>query len=199
MAYVCELGPGQRLYLDNQGEFTAIARMMTAPGQQQQSSRSFETGAWTQAPLLFQTAQGIFIKLTTDRGEPLIQVQGQTLQVAQQDPELQSSQQIQMSVIDAMPGMAPMPSLDPMQPMASMPSPMQPMQPMTMGNMKMSLEPMQMQMGEMKMQMGSTSSTNANDPATTQRRFCTQCGQAVDPSDRFCASCGHALASDFSC
>jgi len=30
---------------------------------------------------------------------------------------------------------------------------------------------------------------------TTQKRFCTECGTPVKPTDKFCASCGHKLES----
>jgi hypothetical protein len=63
---------------------------------------------------------------------------------------------------------------------------MQPMTPMKMGNMQMSANPMTMQMGDMRLSMG-----NATPPDT--RKFCTQCGAAINAGDRFCGSCGHQL------
>ena len=53
----------------------------------------------------------------------------------------------------------------------------QPMPPMT------PMAPMQMRMGNMEMQMGKP----------LGRRFCSQCGHGVEPSDRFCPQCGHQL------
>jgi hypothetical protein len=142
MAYVCELGNGQQIYLDNIGEQTSIVCASIQPGQQQQSGSSFTTGTWTEPPQLFRTPKGLFIKLSTARGEIFIQVQGQQLQLNSVMPGMQQAQQLQVAATPTMPGMTPT-----MQPM-------QPMQPMTMGNMQMSLNPMQMQMGDMQMQMG---------------------------------------------
>jgi hypothetical protein len=73
--------------------------------------------------------------------------------------------------------MEPMPPMETMQPMRPMEpiQPMQPLQPMRMGNMEMSANPMEMRMGNMEMRMG-----NQAEPQAPKRRFCTQCGAAVD-------------------
>ena len=60
-----------------------------------------------------------------------------------------------------------------------------PMPPMQMGNMQMNMQPMSMKMGSMELNMDATAS---------QKRFCTECGTSVKPTDKFCASCGHKLA-----
>ena len=57
--------------------------------------------------------------------------------------------------------------------------------PMQMGNMQMNMQPMSMKMGSMELNMDATAS---------QKRFCTECGTSVKPTDKFCASCGHKLA-----
>ncbi|WP_373546331.1 zinc ribbon domain-containing protein [Chamaesiphon sp.] len=56
--------------------------------------------------------------------------------------------------------------------------------PMQMGNMQMNMQPMSMKMGCMELNMDATAS---------QKRFCTECGTPVKPTDKFCASCGHKL------
>lgn len=56
--------------------------------------------------------------------------------------------------------------------------------PMQMGNMQMNMQPMSMKMGNMELNMDATAS---------QKRFCTECGTPVKPTDKFCASCGHKL------
>ena len=56
--------------------------------------------------------------------------------------------------------------------------------PMQMGNMQMNMQPMSMKMGSMELNMDATAS---------QKRFCTECGTPVKPTDKFCASCGHKL------
>ena len=193
MPYVCNLGTGQKIYLDNGGEQTSVTLVLSVPGQQQQSSQQFQTGAWTHLPQVFQAESGTVIKLMTVRqGDVLIQVQGQSMQVIQQWDRLSPSQPIQISPLETMPEVGT--SMQPMEPM----KPMQPMKSMKMGDMQMRMNPMQMQMGDMQMQMGKKSqeqpSSSSSEQHTVSRRFCTQCGQPVKPEDRFCASCGHALS-----
>lgn len=198
MAYTCDLGGGQRVYLDNVDNQTTVTLAATGPGQQQQSGSQFTTGPWTQAPEFFRTDQGVVIKLTAAQGVQFLQLQGQQLGWMAQPPKLANAQQMQTSTIAAMPGgqippMQPMtfaasgpaPTMEPMQPM----QPMAPMQPMQMGNIAMNANPMDMRMGNMEMRMGETPSQGP------QRKFCSQCGAPVQASDRFCASCGHQLGS----
>lgn len=175
MAYACELGTGQRIYLDNQGMQTMVTVMSGGPGQQQQSSTGFQTGSWTAPPEIFQTAGGAVLKVTTTQGEHFIYIQGNSMQVMGGAPSLSGSQQMQVQQVSRVPPS----SMPPMKPM-------EPMKPMNMGQMN----PMEMRMGDMEMRMGSAAAPNTPSP----RRFCSQCGAAVEPEDRFCSSCGHRLA-----
>ena len=189
MAYICELSPGHNIYLDNQGDQTLITSMMSTPGQQQQSSSSVRTGCWTALPEIYRTPQGAVIKLTTAQGEQFIQVQGSSMISMTSIPSLQGSQQIQINQSEAAPSTSSLPLQAPL-------PPMQPMQPMKMGDMEMGMKPMEMRMGNMHLSMGSVSSESAHSGKTqpTERRFCNQCGVALEPKDRFCSSCGHKLA-----
>lgn len=171
MAYVCEIGGGQRVYLDSQGAQTVVTTASSNLGQQQQSSNSFSTGSWTLPPEIFRNFDGLVVKITAERGEYFIQIQAGSMSVMSAAPPLNSAQQMQVQQVDSMP------SIQSMQPM-------EPMKPMKMGDMQMSMNPMEMRMGKMEMRLGSTSSS---------RRFCSQCGTSVEPSDRFCSSCGHRL------
>jgi zinc-ribbon domain len=173
MAYACELGTGQRIYLDNQGMQTMVTAMSGGPGQQQQSSTGFQTGSWIAPPEMFQIAGGAVLKVTTAQGEHFIYIQGNSMQVMGGVPSLSGSQQMQVQQVSRVPP-------------SSMP-PMEPMKPMNMGGMQMN--PMEMRMGDMEMRMGSASAPNT--PST--RRFCSQCGTAIEAEDRFCSSCGHRL------
>ena len=192
MAYTCELGSGQRIYLDNVGEQTAVTVAASSAGQQQQSGSQFTTGVWTAPPELFRTGQGIVIKLTTAQGTHHLQLQGNQLGMMSQSPSLSNAQPMQMSSGMAMPGSS-MPPMQPMEPMEPM-QPMQPMQPMKMGDMEMNANPMQMRMGNMAMEMGNATTSSASSASSAgQAKFCSQCGTPVQPSDRFCANCGHQL------
>jgi zinc-ribbon domain len=193
MAYLCEISPNQRIYLDCQGNNTIVTVMMGSPGQQQQSSNSFATGEWVSPPELFAASQGAVIKVSTAQDNYYIQVQGSSISLTTAAC-IDASQQMQIHQTDA-------PSAPPM-------TPMQPMQPMTMG-MQMTHNPMEMRMGNMQMRMGESgqpaSSVQSTPPAQSTpteqsaqspqatRKFCSQCGVTVEASDRFCSSCGHRL------
>lgn len=183
MTYMCELGAGHRIYLDNPGMQTVVTAIASSPGQQQQSSNSWETGSWSSAPEVFATGSGVVVKIKTSGGDRLIQVQGTQMGMLSSTNISGQQQAIALQTVDAMPN-----TFQPMKPMEQM----KPMEPMKMGNMEMSFAPMEMKMGNMEMKMGSTSSSGSSS-TTPQRRFCTQCGAAIQPEDRFCSSCGHRL------
>lgn len=189
MAYVCELGTGRTLYLDNVNGQTTVSIASTAPGQQQQATSRFQTGAWTVTPEVYLTRDGAVIKLQAEQGSHYIRVHGSSIGVSEAF-SLEALEQMQMQQVAGMSAPARMEPLKAMEPMP----PMSPMPPMTMGNMQMgnmqmNLNPMEMQMGDMKMQMGTPSPTKT----TASQRFCSQCGSAVKPDDRFCTNCGHRL------
>ena len=176
MAYKYDDGTGQSLILDNSGTQTMITLASSGAGQQQQASQSLQTGNWTAPPELFQTADGLVIKLQTDSGELFVQVQANRLSQVNA-AAIGSAQSLPLQQIS---------SPQPMAPMAPM-APMPPMPPMQMGDMQMNLSPMEMRMGNMRMRMGDSSSAS--------NRFCSQCGAGIKPDDRFCASCGLQLKS----
>jgi hypothetical protein len=182
MAYMCEISPNHRVYLDSQGSNTVVTMMTGGPGQQQQSSNFFQTGAWVAPPEMFAGPQGAVIKIDTAQGEYFIQLQGSSMTLAK-------------ALGIATPQPLPMYQAD-------IPAPvMNPMQPMVMGDMQMNNNPMEMRMGNMQMRMDkpvlTTQLAQVTPPVqATQvtRKFCSQCGAAIEASDRFCSSCGHRLA-----
>lgn len=200
MPYRVDLGAGQQVYIEQMGTDTAVVVANSGPGQQQQSSSRFATGQWTKEPrvyLLDEGRSGIVIKVVAIQGQCFIQVyQGQISVQTTPGGELQ---EIRMAYVDETPGiktppMRPMKPMEPMEPMESMP-PMEPMppmqmgQPMEMGNMSMNADTMEMHMGNMH--MGGAD----NQPRESGgKRFCTQCGEPVQPVDKFCGSCGHKLS-----
>jgi zinc-ribbon domain len=185
MAYMCEISPNQRVYIETEGNNTIVTMMTGGPGQQQQASNSFRTGSWVSPPEMFAMSQGVAIKIRTAQGEHYIRIQGGSMTLGN-DSGIAASQQMQMHQTDS--------------PSAPSMTPMQPLQPMKMGNMEMNnnpMNPMEMRMGNMHMRMGHMRMGEPMQPAQSAqptRKFCSQCGVAVQPSDRFCSSCGHRLA-----
>jgi len=192
MAYVCELGTGQRVYLDNQGTQTIVTTYSGSLGQQQQATSSFPTGSWTSPPELFQTPSGVVLKIRTVHGENYIQIQGSSMSVIGGVPSVSASQQMDVQQVTSTPtsSMPPMTPMEPMKPMGPM-KPMEPMKPMKMGDMEIKSNPMEMRMGNMEMRMGSPMSFSTS--AQSDQRFCSQCGNSVQVGDRFCANCGNRL------
>jgi hypothetical protein len=199
MPYVCELGAGQSVYLDNQGMQTVVTTVTSQPGQHQQASNSVQTGTWTAPPEMYRTPEGAVLKVKTAGGDCYIQIQGNSVSMAAGIPAAGNAQQVQVSQVSGIGFSGSSSSASFSASGFSMPSmePMQPMQPMStsssmnlnMGGMNMSMNPMEMKMGDMEMKMG-----KGNHPEqAAQRRFCSQCGQPVQPDDRFCAGCGHKL------
>ena len=173
MAYVCELGTGQSVYLENQGAQTVVTLISSGPGQQQQASSSFTTGVWSSPPQVFQTPYGLVLKVISEQGERSLQIQGTSVSVLGEMPSVTDSQQLTVQEVTSVP----VSPLKPMEPMK-----MEPMKPMNlkMGDMQMNMNPMSMRMG---------SGSSEENP----KSFCSQCGTSVKPEDRFCSNCGHQL------
>lgn len=173
MAYLCELGTGQKIYLENRDSLTIVTTISSGFGQQQQSSSSFNTGQWISPPEVYQTPHGVILKSIATQGNHYIEIQENSHCLLPNHPTNNDYHQIPLRQITDTPPSS----------MPSMPS----MQPMKMGNMQMNMNPMEMRMGNMVLQMGASVGT------TTKQRFCSNCGTKVSLEDRFCASCGHAL------
>lgn len=181
MTYVCDLGTGQKIYLDNQGTQTIVTVVSQSSGQQQQASNGFQSGIWTSPPQVYRTANGVVIEVSTEQGERYIQIQGNSMNVTNSQPSLEHAQGLQLQQAESTPSSS-IPPMEPMKPM----KPMEPMKPMKMGDMEMKMNPMEMRMGNMEMRMGS--------PISPTRRFCSQCGAKIEANARFCSSCGYALS-----
>lgn len=186
MPYTCHLPSGQQLFLENAGNATIVTMASTGVGQQQQASSRLQTGVWAGPPQVFQTANGVVVRIATIQGTHYLQIQGNQISTINGPPGIDQLTTVGMTQVAAIPG----PSMPPMPPM----QPMQPMPPMQMGNMTLTTDPMEMRMGNMAMQMGASNPPSPQNPPG-QRRFCTQCGAQVAPEDRFCGSCGHQLQS----
>jgi hypothetical protein len=170
MAYVLELSPDDKIYLENEGMQTAITALRHGPGQRQQAGSSVYTGKWLTRPCVYQSPQGVVFQVQTEQKEYYIQVAGTSMSMLGGRPSV-LGESLQLKEISN----SPVSGRKPMLPM----KPIKPMPPI------LSMQPIEIEMGKMDMQMGSSS-------ASTQQ-FCSQCGAAVKPDDRFCSSCGYRL------
>lgn len=182
MPYRVDLGAGQKIYIDQMGTDTAILLASSSAGQQQQASSRYATGQWTKDPKVFLInggRDGVAVKVVAIQGTIFVRIyQGQMSVSTEPAGQLKEAK---MTYVDETPAV----NLPPMQPM-------KPMQPMEMGNMSMNADTMEMRMGNMSIG-GMPPQDNADDTSQESKKFCTQCGTAVQPEDNFCGSCGHKL------
>ncbi|MGL4377112.1 MAG: zinc ribbon domain-containing protein, partial [Microcoleaceae cyanobacterium] len=81
MVYVCNLGLGQQVYLENPGIETIIRLVSSSAGQQQQSSSSFATGKWLMPPSVFRTPTGAVLRFEGEQGSRFVMLQGSGMSV----------------------------------------------------------------------------------------------------------------------
>ncbi|WP_407541142.1 hypothetical protein Q0M94_07060 [Deinococcus radiomollis] len=121
MAYRTELGSGQTIFLEQQGEQTSV---QVHSGTQSQGS-SFQTGVWKNPPRLYRADGGLLLEI---RAEPAVyyRLEGSQLHSLGEAPALEGAEQIELKeVLDGSDDhrMKPMEKMEPMKPM----DPMKPM------------------------------------------------------------------------
>src|SRR5271165_4078044 len=80
MTYAYDLGNGQRLLVQNDGDNTQVALSSGDSGQQQNQSTGFSTGEWSRPPELFRTAENLVLRLESKSGVKFIGVQGNQIE-----------------------------------------------------------------------------------------------------------------------
>lgn len=213
MPYLCELNPGQVLYLSHQGPQTRVTLATLRPGHQQQSSSCFSAGGWTAPPEVFCTPMSVVVRLHTDGGDRHLQIQGGSISWVHQSSPLRDDQRIQVEFIDHEPDFvrSSMTSSMPMEPMSMNDMSMGNMRMndthmndstktstaadnrsknsesggMKMGNMQMSMNPMEMRMGDMELRMGDSSS---NRSTSTSASSASASSQFRSPSENAASS-----------
>lgn len=195
-AYTCDLDNGQHIYIENQEQQTVIKLTSGGRGQQQSQSNSFETGKWRVPPTVFQTGDGVVLRIEAEQGQHFIQLQANRMSRLDAEPSLSDADVLPLrqdatEAASSQSFMQPMQPMDPMKPM----EPMKPMSQMQIDDMQMQMKPMMMRMGNMEMRMGEPLKTNTTpEQRQSLKNFCPQCGSKVGQSDRFCSNCGNALA-----
>ena len=63
MAYAHDIGNGQRLLVENDGDDTQVALSSGDSGQQQNQSTGFNTGKWSKPPELFRSSEKLVLRL----------------------------------------------------------------------------------------------------------------------------------------
>jgi hypothetical protein len=124
MTYAHDLGNGQRLLVQNDGDNTQVALSSGDSGQQQNQSTGFSTGEWSKPPELFRTGENLVLRLESKSGVEFVGVQGSHIESMRGEPDLKNVERLTLKESDE--NIAQMKPMKPMKPM----EPMKPMKPM---------------------------------------------------------------------
>jgi hypothetical protein len=121
MTYMHDIGNGQRLLVENDGDNTQVALNSGDSGQQQNQSAGFNTGKWSKPPELFRTGDDIVLRLESKSGVQFVSVHGHQIQSMSREPDLKNAEKLTLKESDEkIARMKPMKPMEPMKPMRPM-------------------------------------------------------------------------------
>src|SRR6202035_3219430 len=100
MTYTYDLGNGQRLLVENDGDDTQVALSSGDSGQQQNQSTSFNTGKWSKPPELFRTTDDLVLHLESKSGVQFISVQCNKIESSRNEPDLKNAEKLTLKEAD---------------------------------------------------------------------------------------------------
>jgi hypothetical protein len=115
MAYTCDIGNGQRLLVQNDGDNTQVALSSGDSGQKQNQSTSFTTGEWSKPPELLRTRENLVLRLEGKDGVQFIGILGDQLESLQSEPKLENAEKLTLK--ESNEEIARMKPMEPMKPM----------------------------------------------------------------------------------
>jgi hypothetical protein len=124
MAYACDIGNGQRLLVQNDGDNTQVAVSSGDSGQKQNQSTGFTTGQWSKPPELFRTHENLILRVEGKNGVQFIGIHGSQIESMRSEPKLENAEKLTLKESNENIG-----RMKPMEPMKPM-KPMEPMKPM---------------------------------------------------------------------
>jgi hypothetical protein len=124
MTYAYDLGNGQQLLVENDGDNSQVALSSGDSGQQQNQSAGFNTGQWSKPPDLFRTKDELILRLESKSGVKFVGVHGHQIESISNEPDLKNAEKLTLKESDEkiarMKPMAPMKPMEPMKPMKPM-------------------------------------------------------------------------------
>ena len=124
MTYAYDLGNGQRLLIENDGNNSQVALSSGDSGQQQNQSAGFNTGEWSKPPELFRTKDDLVLRLESNGSVQFVSVHGHQIESISSQPDLKNAEKLTLKRSDEniarMKPMAPMKPMEPMKPMKPM-------------------------------------------------------------------------------
>jgi hypothetical protein len=115
MTYSCDIGNGQQLLVQNDGDDTQVALSSGDSGQQQSQSTGFTTGGWSRPPELFRTSENLVLRLESKRGVEFVGVQGNHIESMRKEPKLENAERLALKESDE--NIERMKPMEPMKPM----------------------------------------------------------------------------------
>jgi hypothetical protein len=100
MTNAYDLGNGQRLLVQNDGDKTEVALSSGDSGQQQNQSTGFSTGEWSKPPELFRTAENLVLRLESKSGVEFIGVQDNQIESMRREPNLENAERLTLKASD---------------------------------------------------------------------------------------------------
>jgi hypothetical protein len=127
MTYACNIGNGQQLLIQNDGDNTQVALSSGDSGQKQNQSTGFTTGEWSKPPELFRTHENLVLRVEGKNSVQFIGIHGDQIESMRSEPKLENAEKLTLREsnenIARMKPMEPMKAMKPMEPM----KPMKPM------------------------------------------------------------------------
>jgi hypothetical protein len=121
MAYSCDIGNGQRLLVQNDGDQTQVALSSGDSGQQQNQSTGFTTGEWSKPPELSRTRENLVLRVEGKNGAQFIEVHGDQIESMRSEPNLEKAEKLTLKESnEKIARMKPMKPMEPMKPMKPM-------------------------------------------------------------------------------
>jgi hypothetical protein len=118
MTYMHDIGNGQRLLVENDGDDTQVALSSGDSGQQQNQSTGFNTGKWSKPPELFRSSENLVLRLESKSGVQFISVHGHQIETMSSEPDLKTAEKLTLKESDEnIARMKPMKPMEPMKPM----------------------------------------------------------------------------------
>jgi hypothetical protein len=121
MTYACDIGNGQRLLVENDGDETQVALSSGDVGQQQNQSTGFNTGNLSKPPELFRTSENLVLRLESKSDVKFIGIYGHQIESMRDEPVLENAEKLTLEEsnekIERMKPMEPMKPMKPMKPM----------------------------------------------------------------------------------
>jgi hypothetical protein len=115
MTYTHDIGNGQQILVENDGDNTQVALSSGDSGQQQNQSTGFNTGKWSKPPELFRSSENLVLRLESTSGVQFISVHGHQIESSRNEPDLKNAEKLTLKESDEK--IARMKPMEPMKPM----------------------------------------------------------------------------------